>query len=119
MKIDDVTANDRHHEFSVVTRSGVTYAFPYEKADPFPGPKDRIVKVFVDKELGDEAFTYVLESGREGSVHIDHVLEYNEDPDYLAQLQAYKLSDSRKRDVGMRTEYDFSTSQRNPYTTKL
>jgi hypothetical protein len=33
--------------------------------------------VFIDAELGGEAFTYVLASGREGTVHVDHVLEYN------------------------------------------
>lgn len=33
--------------------------------------------MFVDPELGREAITYRLESGREGSVHIDAVLEYN------------------------------------------
>jgi len=92
MKIRTVMPNNRRTEFSVITRSGVTYTFPYAKADPRPGTDDRIVKVFVDKELGNEAFTYILESGREGSVHIDHVLEYNEDPNYLARLLTYKLS---------------------------
>lgn len=99
MKIRTVTANNRRNEFSVITRSGVTYTFPYVKADPHPGPDDRIVEVFVDKELGNEAFTYILESGREGSVHIDHVLEYNEDPNYLARLLTYKLSVEAQRGI--------------------
>jgi hypothetical protein len=34
----------------------------------------------VDPELGREAFTFRLASGAEGSVPIDAVLEYNEDP---------------------------------------
>ncbi len=92
MKMRSVTSNNRRNEFTVATRSGATYAFPYAEADPQPGSDDRIEEVFVDKELGNEAFTYVLESGAEGSVHIEQVLEYNEDPKYLAELLIYKLT---------------------------
>ncbi len=92
MKIRSVTLNNRRNEFTVVTRSGATYVFPYVETDPCPDSDDRIEEVFVDKELGSEAFTYILESGLEGSVHIDHVLEYNEDPKYLAELLTYKLT---------------------------
>jgi DNA-binding TFAR19-related protein (PDSD5 family) len=46
----------------------------------------------VDKELGNEAVTYVLESGDEGAVHIDHALEYNQDPKYLSELLIHKLT---------------------------
>jgi hypothetical protein len=38
----------------------------------------------VDDELGREAFTYTLESGREGTVHVEQVLDYHRDPGYLA-----------------------------------
>ncbi len=92
MKIRSVASNNRKNEFSIVTRSGVEYSFPYSKLEPRPSTDDRIEKVFVDKELGNEAFTYVLESGKEGCVHIEQVLEYNEDPKYLADLLTYKLS---------------------------
>ena len=72
--------------------------FPYAKAEPIPMTDDRIVEVFVDPELGREAFTYRLESGAEGSVHIDSVLEYNEDPGYMADLALYRLSqEARER----------------------
>ena len=66
--------------------------FPYAKADPPPTVEDRIVEVTPDPELGREGFTYRLESGAEGSVHIDSVLEYNEDPAYMADLALYRLS---------------------------
>ncbi|HEY7841714.1 MAG TPA: hypothetical protein VIC61_09105 [Gammaproteobacteria bacterium] len=99
MKIRSVTANNRRNEFSVMTRSGAVYSFPYAKADPRPGPDDRIERVFVDEDLGKEGFTYVLESDREGSVHIDQVLEYNEDPAYLAELLTYKLTAEARRGV--------------------
>jgi hypothetical protein len=40
----------------------------------------------------DAAVTYVLESGTEGSVHIEQALEYNQDPRYLADLLSHKLT---------------------------
>ena len=92
MKIRSVTSNNRRNEFSIVARSGASYSFPYVEADPQPNAEDRIEEVFVDKELGNEAFTYILESGAEGSIHIEQVLEYNEDPKYLAELLTYKLT---------------------------
>ena len=99
MKIRNVTSNNRKNEFAVTTRSGVTYPFPYSEANPQPSSDDRIEDVFVDKELGSEAFTYILESSEEGSVHIDQVLEYNEDPKYLAELLTYKLSLEAQRRI--------------------
>ena len=92
MKIRRVTLNNRRNEFSVVTAAGVVYPFPYSATDPRPGADDRIEKLFVDRELGNEAFSYILESGREGSIHIEQVLEYNEDPRYLSELLTYKLT---------------------------
>jgi len=91
MKILRVEANNRKHVFEVRT-SRESLTFPYEKANPAPSSTDRITKVFVDTELGREAFTYSLASGAEGSVHIDSVLEYNEDPSYMAELTMYQLT---------------------------
>ena len=92
MKIRSVTSNNRRNEFTIITRSGAAFTFPYSVADPCPNSGDRLVDVFVDKELGNEAITYILESGEEGSIHIEHILEYNKDPKYLAELLTYKLT---------------------------
>ena len=91
MKILSVEANNRKHQFEVRTRNQ-EFVLPYSKTDPVPSPTDGIVEVFVDPELGREAFTYKLRSGNEGSVHIDSVLEYNEDPAYMADLALYRLT---------------------------
>jgi len=91
MKIRSVTHNNRKKAFIVKTSSkGLT--FPYAKSDPQPGPKDPIAQVFVDKELGREGFSFVLASGAEGTVHIDQVLEYNQDPNYLKDALLYQLT---------------------------
>ena len=86
-----VTANGRRRAFEVNTRSR-TYTFPYSKTEPAPSGADPVVHVAPDLELGSEGFTYLLSSGREGSVHIDSVREVNQDPTYIAELLLYRLS---------------------------
>ena len=67
--------------------------FPVPAANPPP-----VTEVFVDEEMGREGFTYVLTSGKEGTVHIEQVLDYNRDPGYLRELLVYKLTlEARKR----------------------
>ena len=92
MKIRSVSSNNRKREFVVTTFSGARFAYPYVKCTPAPSRNDRIEDVFIDKELGREAITYRLTSGQEGSVHIEQILEFYEDPAYLADLITYKLT---------------------------
>lgn len=99
MKIHSVVVNNRKARLELVLRSGKSYPFPFAKLEPRPSSKDRIQKAYVDRELGNEAVTYVLASGAEGSVHIDHALEYNRDPKYLAELLAHKLTVEATRRV--------------------
>jgi hypothetical protein len=91
MKIRSVAHNNRKKTFEVHTASK-EFLFPYAKAKPTPSKADPVVRVSVDKELGREAFTFALESEEEGSVHIDQVLEYNQDPTYLRDSLLYKLT---------------------------
>lgn len=91
MKIANVTANNHRHAFQVVTVAG-TLLFSYAKAEPAPTSEDPVVDVYVDDELGSEGFTYRLQSGEEGSVHVEQVLEYNRDPTYMRDLLLYKLT---------------------------
>ena len=97
MKIRSVTRNNRKKAFEVRT-SAKTFVFPYAKAAPSPTGQDPIMELSVDPEAGREAFTYVLQSGRSGTVHVDHVLEYNQDPTYLRDLLLYQLTlEAQKR----------------------
>src|SRR5437870_5740075 len=73
MKIRRVVANNRRKAFEVVAGRN-RYPFPFVKLRLRPTATNRIQQVYVDKELGSEAFTYVLESGAEDSVHLDDVL---------------------------------------------
>jgi DNA-binding TFAR19-related protein (PDSD5 family) len=46
----------------------------------------------IDAELAREAFSYRLRSGRKGTVHVEQVLEANEDPRYMRDLLLYRLT---------------------------
>ncbi len=91
MKIRKVSQNNRKKAFEVATTSQ-DYLFPYAKLETPPSRANPIARVYVDKELDNEAFTYELKSGDEGTVHIDHILEYNRDPRYMRDLLLYKLT---------------------------
>jgi hypothetical protein len=91
VKIQSVVGNNRRRAFEVRTRRA-TFVFPYSETSPTPSSEDRIDEVYVDPELGREGFTYRLVSGAEGSVHLDSVLEYNQDPSYMAELTLYRLT---------------------------
>jgi len=99
VKIREVTVNNRKGQLELTVRSGKTFPVPYAKLDPRPTAEDRIRKAYVDKELGSEAVTYVLESGAEGALHIEHALEYNQDRSYLAELMIHKLTVEAQRRV--------------------
>ena len=98
VKIRSVTANNRQKAF-VMMAGGKTYRLPYAKVDPRPGAGDPVVEVTVDPELGREGFTFRLASGRQGSVHIDQVLDYCQDPSYLRDLLLYKLTLEARRHI--------------------
>ena len=91
MKIRSVKANNRRRVFEVRVGTAVL-PFPYSKADPAPGPNELVVRVAIDEELAREAFGFELPSGRSGIVHVEQVLEYNQDPSYMRDLLLYKLT---------------------------
>lgn len=97
MKIRSIRHNNRKKIFEVRT-STKKLVFPFSKADPTPTINDPITESSVDAEAAREAFTYVLHSGRTGTVHIEQVLEYNQDPSYLRDLLLYRLTlEAQKR----------------------
>ncbi len=97
MKIAAVKFSNRRKEFDVTVGSEAL-GFPYLKAVPVATPDNPVVLAFVDDELGKEAFTYQLKDGQEGTIHIDHVLEYNEDPQFMWDLFMHRITvEVRKR----------------------
>jgi len=97
MKIRSVKHNNRKKAFEIKA-SNRTLQYPYSKLEVQPSGGDPINRVFIDKELASEGFTYELKSGKSGTVHVDQVLEYNQDPSYLRDAILYKLTvEAQKR----------------------
>jgi hypothetical protein len=92
VKITGVVPNNRRKAFEVTLSDGRTLDYPYAKLSVQPERSRRLEEVFVDAELGKEAFTFRLTSGEEESVHVEQVLEYNSDPDYLKDMALYELT---------------------------
>ena len=92
MKVRRVVVNNRKAQLELTTAGGEILPFPFSKLSPRPSQRNRIREAFVDPELGSEGVTYVLDSGAEGSVHIDHALEYNEDPRYLSEILMHRMT---------------------------
>ncbi len=91
MKIQKVAVNNRKKAVEIETRKG-TLSLPFSRLPLKPSAKNKIKAIAVDAELGNEAVTYVLESGRAESVHLDAFLDYNRDPDFLRDLTLHKLT---------------------------
>lgn len=91
MKIDEVKSNSRKRSFEL--RSGSRhFSFPYVKCDPRASSADPVRQVYVDWELANEGFTYVLASGAEGSVMMDQILDYVMDPAFMRKMLLHKLT---------------------------
>ena len=91
MMIGSITFNNRRRGFEVFVGSR-SYWYPYAKLEVRPSKEDPVVDASVDPELGEEGFTYTLKSGRQDTVHIDQVREYNQAPAYLRDITLYKLT---------------------------
>jgi hypothetical protein len=98
VKIRSVKHNSRRKTFEIRT-STKTLAFPFSKVKPAPSPTNPVANSFVDAEAGGEAFTYTLASGQTGTVHVEQVLDYNQDPRYLRDLLLYKLTIEAQRRI--------------------
>lgn len=97
MKIKKVTYNNRTKSFLVKTVR-TTMTFPYAKLEIRPESQNPVVGCRVDNELAKERFTYQPKDGREGTIHIEQVLAYNRDPNYLTEILLYKLTvEAQKR----------------------
>jgi hypothetical protein len=98
VRIRSVAANNRRKVFEVRVGAAVL-PFPYSRAEPAPSAGDLVVRVVADEDLAREAFVFELRSGRSGTVHVEQVLEHNQDPSYLRDLLLYKLTLEAQRRV--------------------
>ena len=98
MKVRSVSANNRRKAFEVRLGSRLL-PYPYSRTDPQPSATDPIREIIIDDEVGREAFWYVLGSGARGYVHVEQVLDYNQDPSYMRDQLLYRLTLEAQRRV--------------------
>jgi hypothetical protein len=91
MKIQSVSFNNRKKAFELSLHGNVL-SLPFSRLRLKPSAADPIQEAWVDHEVGAQAFTYRLASGKEDTIHLDQVLEYNRDPDYLRKMLLYRLT---------------------------
>lgn len=91
MKIKSARINNRKACIEISTRKG-RYTLPFSRLRLRPTQRNKIAKVFVDKEIGWEGITYELESGQEDTLHLDAFLDYNQDPQFMRNLSLHKLT---------------------------
>jgi hypothetical protein len=99
VKIKAVELNNHKRAFEVSIERGVL-TFPYAKAEPAPTPEDPVVDARVDEDSGGKYFTYTLASGLQSFVHVEQVLEYNRDPDYMRDMLVVRLTLEARERIG-------------------
>lgn len=92
MKIKSVAINNRKKTFEINTRNGETLIYPYSKLELLPSKMNHIVAAFIDPDIGGDGFCYQLSNGEEDTIHIDQILDYNQDPEYMRKMKLYQLS---------------------------
>lgn len=90
-KIKSVEFNNKTHAITIQTSAGAL-DLPYSKLMLKPTQGNNLVDAYVDKELAQRCITYTLKDGQEDSVPIEAFWEYNRDPDYMREIELYKLT---------------------------
>jgi hypothetical protein len=98
MKIQKVKYNNHRQGFEVTSR-GSNYFYPFALLRLQPSRENVIREVHIDRTSGKQSFTYMLQSGDEGTVHIDHVLDYNFQPANLRKRVLGALTDEARQRI--------------------
>lgn len=91
MIIRKVRIDNRRKLIEVDTRKG-TFALPFTRLELIPTRENPVTDIYVDKELGKQGVTYVLQSGDEATLHLDAFLDYNHEPDFMRNLALVDLT---------------------------
>ena len=91
MKIKSVALNNKKKTIEIETNKE-DFSLPFSRLVLRPTAKNRIVKIYVDKQLANRGVTYLLESGAEDSIHLDAFMDYNKDPEFIRQTIVHQLT---------------------------
>jgi len=97
MKIRSVAHNNRRKSFEVKTAKSA-FVLPFSQVEPRPAVCRSHRSRLRDKALAARRSPTFSSPARRATVHIEQVLEYNQDPDYLRDALLYKLTiEAQKR----------------------
>ncbi len=91
MKIKDVKINYRKKNIEINTSKRIL-GLPFSRLNLIPTKNNKIIDIYIDKEMDNRGITYRLESGDEDSIHLDAFLDYNKDPDFILKVTLHKLT---------------------------
>ena len=94
--IGPIHANNRKKAFEVTIGSRVR-PIPYVKLKVPPSTSDPVVRTFVDRSHGRDEFRYILKSGRQGTVDVDTIWDYNDPPVALRDRLLRQLTRAAQR----------------------
>ena len=92
MKIKSVHANNYKKCLEIKVSKNIQYDLPFSQLRLIPTQENKIENIYIDEELGNQAITYQLKSGKEDTVHLDAFLDYNQDPDFMKKSELYHLT---------------------------
>jgi len=98
MKIQNVIISNHRKGFEISAERSI-YFYPFALLRVRPSKGNMIKDVSIDRPSSGQLFTYVLQSGDEGAVHIDHVLEYNVPPARLRMDVLKALTDEARQRI--------------------
>ena len=98
MKINRVLVDNRKKSF-LIQAGERSFEFPFSQLKVKPSKENLISHVEVERELGNEGFTYQLQSGQSDTVHIDHVLHACQDPEFQRTQLIYELTIQAQRSL--------------------
>ena len=91
LRIKSASYDNRKKSLTIETAHG-SLELPYGKLMLKPKSGNLITDIYVDKELDRRCVIYVLQSGKLDSVPVEAFLEFNSDPEYLREVELYKLT---------------------------
>lgn len=92
LKVKNVEMNNRKKCFEITLSNKQEFTFPYSRLELKPTTKNKIEEVYIDKEVGPEGLTYILENGKEDTILVDYILDYHADPEYMKDLRLHEMT---------------------------
>jgi hypothetical protein len=90
-KIKQAAFSNRKRSISVAIGSA-TLELPFSKLEVSPNADNPAIGIKIDRDLGGRGVLCQLKDGKELAIPIEAFLEFNRDPEYMREIEIYKLT---------------------------